>query len=439
MFKSLFEGFQYKRMALGIALFSMGYPIIFFLRDGLKLAPQSSVFTAICLALGLLLMIPKTLFRKYYSLNQKIAVPVLGWIGLCIFYLFIINPGGSSLSRELINYAMSFAFCFLLISTPDEVKDHALPVFILFIFLGNLGLFYSLLTNPFYVVGARASIYFDDEYGGNPHVFARNGFFGVIGSAILLFLTKENILYKLLALVNFFASLVTVILTQSRSTLLSVLLSLGVLLFFHFKLSNLKRIASTVFKPGNLIILLVVVYYVIYKISRMDFINLLIGISETFFQKFLDVFETSVQGADADEVADYSALQRVISFNTFKNTLLYNPLSLILGNGYRAIYMDFPILESMYNYGLAGIYFFGKSVIEIVKECYKSIRSVISPFSTFLGFVFIPITVSVFSQGQPNDTTFIYPFLLMARFMNFEKDVADAKPVPKAQTLAPVA
>ncbi|WP_420154443.1 hypothetical protein [Siphonobacter sp.] len=334
---------------------------------------------------------------------------------------------------------MSFAFCFLLISTPDEVKDHALPVFILFIFLGNLGLFYSLLTNPFYVVGARASIYFDDEYGGNPHVFARNGFFGVIGSAILLFLTKENVLYKLLALVNFFASLVTVILTQSRSTLLAVLLSLGVLIFFHFKLSNLKRITSTLFKPRNFIIMLIVVYYVIYKISRMDFINLLITISETFFQKFLDIFETSVQGADADDVADYSALQRVISFNTFKNALFYNPISLILGNGYRAIYMDFPILESMYNYGLAGIYFFGKSVIEIVKECYKSIRFVISPFSTFLGFVFIPITVSVFSQGQPNDTTFIYPFLLMARFMNFEKDVAESKPVPKAQTLAPVA
>ncbi len=424
MFKSLFEGFHYKRMALGVAIFAMGHPVIFFLRDGLKLAPQSSVFTAACLVLGLFLMVPSTIFQKYYSLNNKISMPVFGWIGVCLFYFFIINPTGGGGARELINYAMTGAFLFMLLSIPDEVKDHALPIFIVFILAGNLGLFYSLYTNPHYVLGARASIYFDDEYGGNPHVFSRNGFAGVIGSVILLFMTKENLLFKAIAFVNLLASIVTVILTQSRATLLSVLLSIGVLMFFHLRLSNIKSIGKSLLKPVNLIITIAIVSFVFYKLSRRsDFLNLLLSISETFWNKFLDVFETAVQGEDAEEIADYSAIQRVMSFNVFKNALFYNPISLILGNGYKAIYMDFPILESMYNYGIAGIYFFGRSVFEIVKECYRCIKDIISPFSAFLGFIFIPIAVSVFSGGQPSDTTFLFPFLMMARFMDYDKEL----------------
>ncbi len=443
MFKSLFEGFQYKRMALGVAIFAMGHPVIFFLRDGLKLAPQSSVFTAACLVLGLFLMIPGTLFQKYYSLNTKISFPVFGWIGVCLFYFFVINSTGGGV-RELINYAMTGAFLFMLISIPDEVKDHALPVFILFILAGNLGLFYSLYTNPHYVLGARASIYFDDEYGGNPHVFSRNGFAGVIGSVILLFMTKENILYKLIAFVNLLASIVTVILTQSRATLLSVFLSIGVLMFFHFRVSTLKKIGNTLMKPTNLIITIGIVFFVIHKLSqRSDFTNVLLGISEGFWNKFLDVFETAAQGEDAEEIADYSAIQRVMSFNVFKNALLYNPISMILGNGYKATYMDFPILEAMYNYGIAGIYFFGRSVFEIVRECYRCIKDIISPFSAFLGFIFIPISVSVFSGGQPSDTTFLFPFLMMARFMDYDKELVRLRikeaALKTAKVFAPVA
>ncbi len=443
MFKSLFEGFQYKRMALGVAIFAMGHPVIFFLRDGLKLAPQSSVFTAACLVLGLFLMIPGTLFQKYYSLNTKISFPVFGWIGVCLFYFFVINSSGGGV-RELINYAMTGAFLFMLISIPDEVKDHALPVFIVFILAGNLGLFYSLYTNPHYVLGARASIYFDDEYGGNPHVFSRNGFAGVIGSVILLFMTKENLLYKFIALVNLLASIVTVILTQSRATLLSVFLSIGVLMFFHFRISTIKKIGSTLTKPVNLLITIGVVGFIVHKLSqRSDFTNVLLGISEGFWNKFLDVFETAAQGEDAEEIADYSAIQRVMSFNVFKNALLYNPISMILGNGYKATYMDFPILEAMYNYGIAGIYFFGRSVFEIVKECYRCIKDIISPFSAFLGFIFIPIGVSVFSGGQPSDTTFLFPFLMMARFMDYDKELVRLRikeaALKTAKVFAPVA
>ncbi|MDR6194866.1 hypothetical protein [Siphonobacter sp. SORGH_AS_0500] len=443
MFKSLFEGFHYKRMAFGVAIFAMGHPVIFFLRDGLKLAPQSSVFTAACLVLGLFLMIPSTIFQKYYSLNNKIAMPVLAWIGVCLFYFFIINPGPGG-SRELINYAMTGAFLFMLLSIPDEVKDYALPVFIVFILAGNLGLFYSLYTNPHYVLGARASIYFDDEYGGNPHVFSRNGFAGVIGSVILLFMTKENFIFKAIAFVNLLASIVTVILTQSRATLLSVFLSIGVLMFFHFRLSTLKNIGKTLTKPVNLVITIAVVSFVVYKLTRRsDFINLLLTVSESFWNKFLDVFETAVQGEDAEEVADYSAIQRVMSFNVFKNSLLYNPISLILGNGYKATYMDFPILEAMYNYGIAGFYFFGRSVFEIIRECYRCIKDIVSPFSAFLGFIFIPIAVSVFSGGQPSDTTFLFPFLMMARFMDYDKEVIRIKLKEAAQKtgriFAPVA
>lgn len=426
MFKDLFSGFQYKRIALGIAIFFMGHPLIFFFRDGLKLAPQSSVFTAACLAMGLVLMVPSTLFQRYHPLNTKIAMPLAGWLGVCLFYLFLFNPNSFdpnySKMRELINYGMAGAFAFLLISAPDKVKEHAIPVFVLFTFLGNLGLFYSLVTNPHYVLGARASIYFDEDYGGNPHIFARNGFAGVICCLILLF-SSSNILYKLLSIVNLFASLATVLLTQSRGTLLALVLAMGAFMVFGLTKSNIKAIKVAMKKPSTLVFFFGPFVFVGYYLStKPDLLGLMEAYFGQFVDKLTDALVTAGQGSDTDEIVDYSAYNRVVSFSLFKNMLFDNPISLVTGNGYKFFYMDFPILETAYNYGFVGFYFFARLVYEIVRESILSIKKMTSPLGTYLAYLFIPIFVSVFSAGQPTDTTFLFPFLMFARFMQTEKE-----------------
>lgn len=431
MLKDLFSGFQYKRIALGIAIFFMGHPLIFFFRDGLKLAPQSSIFTAACLALGLLLMIPSTLFQRYFSLNSKIAVPLGAWMGVCLFYLFLFNPSAADPSysrmRELINYGMAGAFAFLLISAPDKVKEHAMPVFVLVTFLGNLGLFYSLITNPHYVLGARASIYFDDDYGGNPHIFARNGFAGVICCLILLF-SSNNILYKLLSIVNLFASLATVLLTQSRGTLMALVLAMGAFVVFGLTKSNVKAIKTALKRPSTLLFFFgpfVAVGY--YLSTKPQLLGLMGAYFEQFLAKLMDALVTAGQGSDTDEIVDYSAYNRVVSFSLFQKMLFENPIGLITGSGYKYMYMDFPILEAAFNYGFVGFYFFARLIYEIVRESILAIRKMTSPLGTYLAYLFIPIFVSVFSAGQPTDTTFLFPFLMFARFMQTEKEEKEEK------------
>ena len=117
---SLFTNLKYSRMALGIAIFIMGHPLIFFFRDGLKLMPNSSVFTAVCLAAGLLMMVPGTIFSKFYPVNMKIIGPLLGWIAIAVFYMLFNNPFYGdpeyTILREVINYGMTLGFLFLLIN-----------------------------------------------------------------------------------------------------------------------------------------------------------------------------------------------------------------------------------------------------------------------------------------------------------------------------------
>lgn len=424
-------------MALGIAIFIMGHPLIFFFRDGLKLAPNSSVFTAVCLAGGLVLMIPGTIFSKFYPMNMKIITPLLGWLAVAIFYLLFNNPMLGALKydllREFINYGMVLAFMFLLLNVPNEVKDHFVPVFVVFTLMGNLGLFYSLITNPFYVIGSRASIYFDDEFGGNPHVFARNGFAGFIASIMMLL--ARNWLWRVLAYVNLIASLLCVLLTQTRSAMLAMIVMFVLFAYYHIRPANLKRFAKAALSPGNLAFILIAFGgLIVFLITKRQYLELITGYFDIFWERFLAVWETAAGYGNYNrtyEAADASAEQRVRSLTYFSWTLMGNPSFLVLGGGYRFLYLDFPVLEAMIDCGILGFYFFGKVALECTRESLRAIKTLQNPLTTFLAYLFIPIFIALFTSGQPFDTPFLFFFTMMGRFMGTKYADEPEPPLPK--------
>lgn len=430
----MFKGFQYKRMSLGIAIFLIGHPVIFFFRDQLGLARGQTWFTATCLVAGLLMMIPGTFLRKFYRPNMEATIPLMGWIGLCIFYLFFVNTYLSdpnfSLFREIVNYAMTLGFFFLLISIPNDVKDHFVPIWAIFTFFGNIFLFYSLLTSGTYTIGSRAAISFSAEGdAGNPHVFARNGFAGIFAS-FLLFRSK-GILVKLFAYFNLLLSIVTILLTQARATLLAFLITVLIYAFFHLRASNIKKGLRALGQPINLFVFLCLIGGTLgFLASRPQYVDFVTLYFESFSDKFINVLLTAT-GFNDDKTTDYSAAGRLFNLSYVINLLNGRPEAFIAGSGYRQMYIDIPIVEAFFDCGLLGGYFFGRTVWELLKSSLQAIRDHQNSLTTFLGYLFIPTFVAAFTGGQPFDTSFLFPFVLMARFLGNRYD--SPEPVPESE------
>ena len=74
----LFNKFNKYRQSIGLSFFFGGLPLVYFLRDGLKLAQGSTAFTAGIAILSLLIAFPLNP-KKLYQANT------LGYL-MCIFY-----------------------------------------------------------------------------------------------------------------------------------------------------------------------------------------------------------------------------------------------------------------------------------------------------------------------------------------------------------------
>ncbi len=130
----LLEDLDYMRIVLGICIVVNGYPLIFFFRETLRLAPGSTAFTALALGMGLVLMVPFTVLRRLYRPNI-----ILFWMGitfllLCIFYMYVYmgDPGFKDQTKDMIYYAYIFIFLFLLINVPNDIIRVFITVVVLF-------------------------------------------------------------------------------------------------------------------------------------------------------------------------------------------------------------------------------------------------------------------------------------------------------------------
>jgi hypothetical protein len=417
------SNFNYLRYSVGIAMLFNGFPLVFFIRDTLKIGPASNIFTAIFFVLALILMLPTHLFIRIYKPNFNLLKYSVGFLLLIFYHFFAFNTSGADWLIEFGNIFFTLAFIFLLLHVPNEAYSTLIPVFFALSFFSNLTLVYSLMTNPNWKLGMRAAVTFENtnaQEGGNPHITARNALVCIM-TALLLAWNYKNLLLRLFFYFSVIFSLGVIVLAQVKSSMLAIGMMMGLFLVFNAKFSSVVKVTSSIFSIRTLLIL--VFFYLTFQlvISRYgDLYGLVLSYWDNGMDKIIDIFYTAF-GIKFTENAsvDASAQYRVTSFTYFGMALKDPPL-LLFGNGYKASFLDVPIIESLLNHGLLGFILFGGFNLYLLIYTFKEIRKPTNMLSTFLAYFFVYFIVLLVSNGRPYDVSFWFPYALMIRFLGIK-------------------
>ncbi len=435
--------FKYSRQFIGIFLVFMGTPLLYFFKEVLGFG-GSSTFTVLGFFAGFALMLSKDVFSKFYRPNVPLFRLAAIFTGISLIYFFAYNDVYSDsylVMRDSGNYLFIFIFFYLLLTVPNEVKDYFLPIVVVLTFIGSVCLIYSIATNPYFILGQRATVVFGDgttTTSGNPHVYARNAFAGIFASYFMF--QSKNLLWKFFCAVNILLSAVVLILAQARSILLSFMIAVALFCYYNISGKALKSAISGLFKPKNFLIFMAIIGAVMYFLSTQYNLYMIVesyfnAFSETFVKALLTAF-----GLADEKQIDHSALGRVGNLEYFKELMYSEPYSLILGKGYRFWYMDMPIIEALLDYGIIGFWSFGMMNLLIFRECLRAMKAKDNVFTMFLAYFYITYFVGLFTGGRPNDTPYWFVFAVMIRFMGIKYlDLLPKSISTKPESSSPVA
>jgi hypothetical protein len=415
------------RQILGIFILFMGSPLIFFFKETLGFGGSSN-FTIASFFVGFALMIsPRELFRKFYKPNIPVFRLALIYLTIAIINLFFKNPdysysaNRSMFFREIGGYFFISTFFFLLLGVSNDIKDYFLPIIVSLTFLGSVCLIYSMASNPLFILGQRATVVFGDgttEASGNPHVYARNAFGGVIASFLLM--KSKNIFWKLFSISNLILSSIVLVLSQVRSILLALAIVIAIFVFYNISLGGAIRGFKRFFTPKTIFISFIVLSGFLYFVSTQPFVvNTINMYYDASISSFIRAVTTTLGKSDSETI-DYSAVGRINNFAKFTYTLSQRPWSVFLGNGYKFNYMDIPILETLIDCGILGFLSFGLMNFYIFKESLKAIKQGTNQLTIFLGYFYMTYFVGVFTGGEPYGTGFWFIFCVMIRFLGIK-------------------
>lgn len=430
-FLHLLQTLDYMRLALGMIILVNGQPLIFFFRDALHLAPGSTTFTAAAFAGGLVLMVPFTLLRRLYRPNLTMLWMGLGFLAFSMLYMFVYIGGGSftskDIGRDLIYYIYILMYLFLLINIPNDIIRVFIPIMVIFTLVSNFGLLYSLLTDPTWVVGKRATITLNnsDEGSGNPHTFSRNAFMGVIACAIWLLQSNTSIIFRLLAFFAGVFNIVVLVLTQTRSAILALIVAFALFIYFNVRPAQIRHAVRQLLTPVPITIAVIGFIGVLYLIQRYSagyaiLYGYYVGFVERNLENIYALLGMNVAGTAYQATLDDSAAYRGISTLFFLNVLEGHMQDLILGYGYKYLYLDVPILEALTSQGILGFILFGGLNALIVYHVLGVMRRNPNPLSIFLAYFYMLVLVQLFTNGRPYDISFWFPLALMIRFMGVD-------------------
>lgn len=433
----LWKTFNYLRYSAGIAMMFNGFPIVFFVRDTLKIGPASNLFTAFFFGLALLLMVPTHLFVRLYKPNFTLIKYALLFLAISFYHFLVFNNSGTELLVEFGNYFLTIAFLFLILHVPNDVKDTLIPILFIFAFFSNLTLIYSLLTDPNWKLGMRAAVTFENsgaQEGGNPHIAARNALICLIAALVLIWKYK-NILIKLFLMASVVFSLAVLVLAQVKSGLLALGVMTGCFFVFNANFSAIASSVKSVFKVRNIIILVIFLVGLNFVLSRYgDIYSLVSGYWFSVQDRLTDVIFTAFGFKITDTASvDASAMGRVTSFTFFFNALA-DPALLIIGQGYKHSFLDVPLLEALINHGVFGfVFFFGFNYYLFVYTI-RELRNPTNPLTLFLAYFFLYFTVLLISNGRPYDVAYWFPYVVLIRFLGVK--YLDAQETPPAISVA---
>ena len=434
------------RQSIGLSFFFFGAPVVYFLRDGLKLAPNSSAFTAAFTILSLFVAFPLNI-KKVYQTNTLGYLLCISYSILAITYLAIYAPNRGWFTNtpvEAVYQTLILVSMFIFAGTSiNSLKDDFLFFTLVFCVIGGLSLLYYLARNPMYVIGMRAAISFDGDDAmssmGNPHIYAKSAFAGIVAGMLML-KTETRFLWRIGIMGSVFLLTIVVALCQA----MAVVLITGIFFFLYFLASiNATSIYKTlkwVFGWQGLLLFFGICYgiYYIWEYTRLD--EYIINVSDLIYDRIERIVTTLLEPETSKSVklaGDDSASTRVENitamFKTFNGNIEDgNWINVIFGNGYHHKYVDSPVFQTLNDLGIIGFTIFVTLHIVLMVWVVKEIFRPTCNFTQFIAFVFLVTLVQNITFGMPYDYQRWTAMIFVARFaLNYKKSpIMSAKNSP---------
>lgn len=425
------KNFNNLRYSIGIYMLFNGFPIIFFVRDTLGIGPASSVWTAAFWMLGLVLMLPANLFLRIYRPNAMLFNLSVMFLLLAFFYYLLPGSSGAGMVTELGNYFFIFGYLLLIVQIPNTVKETLIPVIYTISLLSNFTLIYSLMVDPNWTLGMRAAITFANENaqsGGNPHAAARNAIVCIISSGVLIWQSRSIVL-KTIFYISIVFSVVIIILTQTKSTFLALILMVMFYVYANFSLRKIGRAVYNFFSFKTILVGIIILLVVNYFLSKYyDLYAIVLNYGDVLFARFYNVYYT-ITGVqlDTESTIDASSMGRVTSFELFFNSL-GNLEIMLMGLGYKATFLDVPFLEALINHGILGFLFFDGFLFYLFIYTHREVLRKTNGIALFVAYLYVYTIPQMATGGRPYDITYWFSFILMVRFLGIKYlDAAPAK------------
>jgi hypothetical protein len=408
------------RHTFGISFFFAGAPIIYFLRDGLKLAQGSSIFTAGISIMSLLLAFPQNP-KKLYHANTVGYLMCAAFGILSLIYLAIYAPNLGWFTNPVIevgNQIVFFTALFVFAGTSiNTLKENFLRFTLVISFLGGVSLIYYIASNPAYIFGMRAAISFDDTAGGmasmgNPHIYAKSAYIGIVAGLIQL-KNEKNLLLRWSVIFAILLLFVVVGLCQS----MAIVLVTGIFFSLYFlsgvKAHNIYKILKWVFGWQGISIVFIVLYILnsgrfYHEIDRLA--NLASGITDRLERILLSLVTEQSPALSKYQLSliDDSASQRIKTITKVLDTFNRNVedgnwLQIIFGHGYQHFYVDSPIIQAFHDLGIMGFVIFTTLHIVIMRWVIKEIFNPTCDFTLMIAYVFLVTLIQNFTFGMPYD------------------------------------
>lgn len=438
--KDLYHRFSTYITNLAIALFFFGAPVIYFFRDGLGLATNSMVFTVVFMVLPMFLILPFRNFRILHIPNRLTLGLSLLYLGYSIFCLYYYPVWGMTSKVKIYETAVIsitiYMFILLSLVSINELEKHFLKICILISLLGGFGLLYHVYSNPSYVLGMRASIGVSvngEESSGNPHIYSKGAFFGLVASLVMLKYNPGVIktIYLYFSALIFF---VIIVLTQAMSTVLAT----GVfgVFFFLFNLKNIKN-GLIRFLKKPIAWLLIIIFSIQVGISYKKY-EKFIAIGYSYIEFRVNKILLSINPPDElsfkknviirDDSADMRLhLLEVVQEKMMDNLDEGNYMALIFGNGYQDLYVDVPVIEAFNSLGLLGFLLILTLLFQMTRFSFREMRNPQTATTEFIAYAFLYFLILCFTNGLIIDYNRWGFFVLVCRFLPLNIGIIEKK------------
>ena len=433
---NLFDRFLANRKIIGLSFVLFGGPIIYFMRDGLGLAPGSSAFTAVFTVLPILLITPLSNFDRLFAPNKNMYYLCFFYLGIAVLYLFayVGHPEYTNVVYEMVNFTLIFLlFLFLLTISEASFEEKFLKATLIIAGLGSFLLVLYSVKNG-YSFGSRASISFatgtrkEDAAAGNPHIYARAAYALFFCGLMLM---KSKGLWRLLGMGGAVLGFVVIAMTQTFAAILSLLIAGIIYLLAKY---SVKRVLLSIFNfffglKGLISMLTIgaVGFYLVNYTSLSRFYNLLTNV---ILKRTTGMINLLLKNPDLlkkaaalskTPVVDASASTRVETiskmFKNFSISLDNNPLPVFFGYGYQTDWVDSPVMQAWLDMGIIPFLLYLSIVVITLRLAFKTIKYNASPARQFVAYFIILISVHSFTFGMPYGTYLWFYFALSARFL----------------------